>query len=61
MQGFQFLTGDAITVKVDFAKSSVAFIKGQNVYEMPIQLHLGDIYPFVGCTHLGDTWAIVPT
>ena len=45
-----------MTVRVDFKKSTVIFEKQGNKYEMPIQLNLGDIYGYVGCTHMGDSW-----
>jgi hypothetical protein len=43
---------------VDFTKSIVIYTRGTDKYEQPIKLDLGEIYAFVGCTHLGDTWAI---
>lgn len=56
--GFQFMTGDTLTVRVNFDKSTVTFEKGDKSYEMPIQLKIGDIYGFVGCTYNGDIWLI---
>ncbi len=52
------MTGDTLTVRVNFDKSTVTFEKGDKSYEMPIQLKIGDIYGFVGCTYNGDIWLI---
>lgn len=53
------MTGDIVNIRVDFAKSTVIFTKDTNIYEMPIKTDLGDLYFFVGPTHINDTIAIV--
>jgi hypothetical protein len=35
------MTGDTITIRVNFKKATVVFEKGPNSYEMPILLELG--------------------
>lgn len=52
------MTGDTLTVTLDVGKSLVIFEKGGSKYEMPVQLNLGDVYGFVGCTYSGDKWVI---
>lgn len=53
------MTGDTVNIRVDFAKSTVTFTKDASSYEMPIKTDLGDLYFFVGPTHINDTIAIV--
>jgi hypothetical protein len=45
-------------MKVDFAKSTITFSKGSLLYEMPIRTDLGDLYFFVGPTHINDIIAL---
>ena len=59
LQGFQFSAGEIVNIRVDFTKSTVIFSKGASFYEQPIKTDLGDIYAFVGPTHLGDSLSIV--
>lgn len=59
MQGWQFHTGDTVNIRVDLSKSLVIFTKGSLVYEMPIKTDIGDLYFFVGPTHINDTLALV--
>lgn len=51
--------GDIVNLKVDFGKSVAIFSKEGLVFEMPIKTDLGDLYFFVGPTHLNDTICIV--
>lgn len=47
-------------MRVDFGKSVIVFSKEQSLlFEMPIKTDLGDLYFFVGPTHLNDTICIV--
>lgn len=59
MQGFQFSVGDIVNIRVDFTKGTVIFSKGTAMYEQPIKTDIGDVYAFVGPTHLGDSLSIV--
>lgn len=59
LQGFQFAVGDTINIRVDFQKKVVIFTKGDAVYEQPIKTDIGDIYAFVGPTHINDSISLV--
>ena len=51
--------GDVINIKVDYEKGTVRFTKGEQHFEQPIKLDLGEYHPFVGPTNLGDALSIV--
>lgn len=59
--------GDCVTVEVDYYNSVLNFFKGASedleeaeIYEMPIRIDQGAIYPFVSLGAKGDRVSILP-
>jgi hypothetical protein len=69
MQGWTFKEGDRISLELDYYNGVLAFFKGGPevweegeevpMYEMPVRLDAGPIYPFVSLAAKGDIVAMV--
>jgi len=65
--GWVFKEGDTVRVDVDYYNSLVSFtlsndgiLEEEQIYEMPIKLDSGPVYPFVSIANKGCRVAIIP-